>query len=114
MPGSPNTGVRYANDEEGEWGAPVPSGRRSRHSRRRACVAAAEPTAIKMLMREMRSRAGLSDAEIGRRLGVSRQAITEVQNSFDTTDHPRKPSFLWFLRYSAICGARVIVEFGEE
>ena len=111
--GSLNPGVRYPDGQTPEWATPVPGGRRS-GGKRKAAVAVADPAAVKQLLRELKQRAGLSDAEVARRMGVSRQAITEVQNSFDTTDHPRKPSFLWVLRYATVCGARVILEFPGE
>ena len=95
---------------------PLPSVSSSRPATKRgAVVARQDHQAVKQLVREMKARSGLSDAEIGRRMGVSRQAITEVGiEKPKTTARPRVPSFSWFVRLALICGARVIVEFAPK
>ena len=93
---------------------PVPSSRRLHRGQRVAAAVVPDHQILKQLLRELRRRSGLTDAEIGRRMGVSRQAVTEVQHSFDTTDHKRRVSLLWAAKYAAICGGRFILEFPEE
>ena len=105
----------HESQEAHQLFSPVPSSHARPSRGQRSVVAAApDPLAAKQLIREMRTRAGLTDAELGRRMGISRQAVTESCNAFTTCDHTRRPSFVWVVRLAILCGARVLIEMPDD
>lgn len=65
--------------------------------------------AISRLLDLMLSRAGLSVAEASRRMGVVPNSLRQYLSGAR-----QKPSLLWFLKFAAVCGARVSLEFPRD
>lgn len=63
--------------------------------------------AIGRLLETMLDKAGLSSAEASRRLGYdSPNSVRQYLRG-----RRKKPSLLWFLKFAALCGAQVSIEF---
>lgn len=73
-------------------------------SNKRAVLSTREDGArvIQMIL----ERAGLSQSEVARRLGIRQQSISQYQ-----TARRANPSLIWVARLAEICGARLIVEW---
>lgn len=62
--------------------------------------------AISALLRTLLNRAGLSNGEAARRLGVNYNSVSQYLNG-----RRNRPSLLWFLKFVDLCGARLLIEF---
>jgi predicted XRE-type DNA-binding protein len=65
--------------------------------------------AMTSLIDQLLEKAGISQAEASRRLGVSKQAVSEYKNL-----KRRRPSIQWLAKLVQVCGGRIIVEFPPE
>lgn len=79
--------------------------------------------AISAAIDTMLERAGINKAELARRLGCSRAAVSQqTLGSKSQTPGPdgkvrfmrRKPSVDYFCRVAAVCGARLILEYSDR
>lgn len=61
------------------------------------------------LLETMLKQAGLSISEAARRLDCTPNAISQYLHGRRT-----KPSLLWFLKMTTLCGAKVSLEFGPR
>ena len=64
--------------------------------------------AISRLLELLLSRGGLTTNEAASRLGINAASLRQYVNG-----RRGKPSLLWFLKFAALCGARVTIEFPE-
>lgn len=62
--------------------------------------------AIAALVDQLLTRAGLSQAEVCRRLGVHPTSFNQYR-----IGRRVKPSLWWIVRLANVCGARIVVEF---
>jgi transcriptional regulator with XRE-family HTH domain len=53
-------------------------------------------------------RSGLSQAEIAKRLGITRQTVNQAVLA------RRRPTLQWFAKLAGVCGAVVVVEFQDS
>ena len=65
-----------------------------------------DPRAIHMLMKKMLKVAGINIAEAARRLGCRHSNIQQY-----TSGRRQTPTLLWFIKFAALCGASIHVEF---
>jgi predicted transcriptional regulator len=62
--------------------------------------------ALTHLINQLLDRAGLSQAEVARRLGISKQGISQYRSL-----RRKKPSLQWFTKMVQVCGGRLSVDF---
>lgn len=65
--------------------------------------------AVMALIGTLIERAGISQSEIARRLGVAPQSVNQLYRK-----RRRRPSIQWVAKLAAACGARLMVEFPER
>jgi len=81
---------------------------------RAGAVVVPEHKAVVQLMRELKRRSGLTDAEVAERMTCSRQSVTVAQNDFRSPTNQRRVSLLWAAKFAQVCGGRIVVEFPSE
>lgn len=91
----------------------IPSAVRRASAPRRMAIVTASEVSISTVMDQLLDRAGLSKVEAAARLGVTKQLVDNVYQS-PRREPRRHPSFRWFVRFVAICGGRILIEFPEE
>lgn len=65
-----------------------------------------DPKRVNRLVEEIIERAGMSQAEVARRLGITPQSLNQY-----FTHRRERPSIIWIARLAEVCGARLLVEF---
>lgn len=66
---------------------------------------------VAQLLMRMRERAGLSRAELARRLGISANSLKQYENG--RRGRYGNTSLRWFVRFAEGCGYRVSVQFPD-
>lgn len=65
--------------------------------------------AIMHLIELLVSRAGISQREIAKRIGIKPQSLNQYM-----IFRRRRPSVQWLARLAGVCGGRLVLEFPEE
>ena len=66
----------------------------------------ADDRAVMHLVGQLIERAGVTQAEIARRLGVEPQSVNQVYRQ-----RRKRPTIQWLAKLAAACGAKILVEF---
>ena len=82
---------------------PVPSSLTQRTAH--VAIVLSDDRSIPPLLTQIVDRSGLSQSEIARRLGVTRQTVNQVLLA------RKRPTLQWFAKLAEVCGARLTIEF---
>lgn len=106
-----NTSELEQPENEPSTFSPVPSmSSIQRHSlQSRLVPVTCDHRAIAGLLETMMSRAGLTTAEMARRMGVTPNGVGQYIAGRRT-----KPSLQWFVRFAELCGVHVKIEYPNK
>lgn len=89
--------------------SPVPGMTQHSTATHHVAVVLSDERAVQRLVELLLEKAGLSQAEAARRMGIASQSLNQYKIS-----RRARPSLQWLARLAEVCGAKIIVEFPNQ